>query len=96
MAAVKKATPTLRRPPASPPGAQVDQFITGSSSGGSGGQRGLVSRSGGKQARRFTIYLSPELGRALALHCAGAGVDISAAVSKAVEGYLAAGPPEGV
>lgn len=50
--------------------------------------KGMVQRKDGTVRRRATIYLTPETARALAVHCAGAGVEMSEVVEAALAAYL--------
>lgn len=65
-----------RRPPVRDPAA-IEKFVSGGAAAADKssnhpvtqspkGRRGLVQRSGGRERRRLTVYLPPELGRAFA------------------------------
>jgi hypothetical protein len=49
---------------------------------------GLVRRQSGKVRRRMTVYLPPDLARALLLRAVGEGEEVSEIVSSAVALYL--------
>lgn len=91
----KKPVIEIRRPPS--PEA-VAEFVTG----GEGSQTSersnvqtprrpdpaIVTRKNGRQRRRTTIYLPPELVQQLKLRCTQEGSQLSTVVEVAVERYL--------
>ncbi len=48
----------------------------------------IVRRKSGRERRRITIYLPPELDKSLRLYCAEHYLELSVAVEQAVEAYL--------
>lgn len=53
------------------------------------GGRGIVSRRDGRQRRRRTVYLPPALDRRLRVFCDEADLEVSEAIARAVELFLA-------
>lgn len=51
-------------------------------------RRGIVERSDGRLRARMTIYLPPDLAKALRVRCASEGMEISEAVAEAIQKYL--------
>ena len=49
---------------------------------------GIVERQGGRLRRRLTVYLSPELAKRLAIHCASSDLEMSEVVEKALAKHL--------
>jgi hypothetical protein len=47
-----------------------------------------VKRKDGRTRRRTTVYFPPDLATRLAVHCAREGVELSDAVTAAVDAYL--------
>jgi hypothetical protein len=56
-----------------------------------GMQASIVCRQDGRQRRRMTIYLPPELAQRLKLHSVTTGEDMSDVVARALEAHLGAG-----
>ncbi len=52
-------------------------------------RRSIVTRKSGKQLRRLTLYLPPELARKLFIHSAARDVDFSTFVAEGMTQYLA-------
>ena len=50
--------------------------------------KAILARKDGRQLRRMTIYMPPELARRLAIHAAGADMDVSGALAEIVAGFL--------
>jgi hypothetical protein len=50
--------------------------------------KAILARKDGRQLRRMTVYLPPELARRLAIHAAGADMDVSGALAEIVAGFL--------
>jgi len=50
--------------------------------------KAILARKDGRQLRRMTIYLPPELARRLAIHAAGADMDVSGALAEIVAAFL--------
>ena len=48
----------------------------------------VVTRKNGRQRRRTTVYLPPELAQSLKVRCAQEGRELSALVTEALEAYL--------
>lgn len=93
-----KPVVTLRPPPSSE---AMDDFVTGrpdvqtskrlnlQTSGRSDGpDPSVVTRKDGRQRRRTTVYLPPELVRQLKVFCAQEERELSEVVSAAIERYL--------
>lgn len=94
-----KPSVAIRRPP---PPVDVERFVSGEpvaqdvqTSGRSDAQAsssqagpGLVKRKDGRTRRRTTVYFPPDLATRLAVHCAREGVELSDAVTAAVDAYL--------
>jgi len=49
---------------------------------------GIVQRQDGRLRRRLTIYLSPELAKRLAIHCASSDLEMSEVVEEALARHL--------
>lgn len=93
-----KPSVAIRRPPP----VDVERFVSGEpapsdvqTSGRSDVQAsvaqtgpGLVKRKDGRTRRRTTVYFPPDLATRLAVHCAREGVELSDAVTAAVDAYL--------
>ena len=50
--------------------------------------KAILARKDGRQLRRMTIYLPPELARRLAIYAAGADMDVSGALAEIVAAFL--------
>jgi len=48
----------------------------------------IIKRKNGRQRRRRTVYLPPELDTVLRKYCAVHDLEISVAIEQAVDGYL--------
>jgi len=56
---------------------------------GSGRRRSVITRADGRELRRMTVYLSPDLARRLAVYAAKSDTDVSAAIADICEDFLA-------
>lgn len=50
--------------------------------------KAILARKDGRQLRRMTVYLPPELARRLAIYAAGADIDVSGALAEIVANFL--------
>jgi hypothetical protein len=85
----------LRKPPAPVDDAAAKQFVRGSperpepvGSPALRRSKAVVERSDGRQLRRTTVYLPPELHRRVAVHAASFDIDVSGVVVEALEQFL--------
>jgi hypothetical protein len=98
----KKPAVALRKPPPVVDPKLAEQFVRGggvppeapavSISGkvhGRGPRRSFITRSDGRELRRMTVYLPPELARRLAVYAAKTDSDISAAIASICDDFLA-------
>lgn len=51
-------------------------------------RKGVVARADGSERRRITVYIPTELGTQLGVWCAREGVDMSAAVTEALQALV--------
>lgn len=87
--ASKKPPVAIRRPPKPAHAPDPDAFVSGGKrSSAQTSKRSTVKRADGRELRRMTIYLTPELAKRLAVHCAETGEDMSAFVATAVDKAL--------
>jgi hypothetical protein len=73
------------RPSGAPP---IDVSDTQPPSRWSSRAPGIVQRQDGRLRRRLTIYLSPELAKRLAVHCASNDLEMSEVVEEALAKHL--------
>ncbi len=96
----RKPAIALRRPPTAPP-QEIERFVAGSTppnlqqlkppipkTSDSPTGLGIVQRQDGRLRRRMTVYFPPELAKALSIHCATEGLEISRVVAEAVASHL--------
>ena len=97
----RKPAIAIRRPPEAPHPVDVERFVSGGTpsnlqqpkhldaqTSGTPPGPGIVKRQDGRLRRRMTVYLPPELAKALSIHCATEGLELSHVVTEAVASLL--------
>ena len=96
--ATKKPAVGLRKPPASVDPAVADRFVHGASPSpplapAVRRTRAVIRRKDGRELRRLTIYLPPDLARRLGVYAASTDTDVSDAVAAITGAFLASWTP---
>lgn len=99
----KKPTISPRKPPGSVDPAAAASFVTaagGSASGAASSKHSdtqtserpnsssVITRQDGRQLKRTTVYLPPGTAKRLAVRCAELDMELSAAMTEAIEAWL--------
>jgi hypothetical protein len=88
----KKPAVGLRKPPAPPvPADAAERFVRGEEAASlpaARRSRAVVRRKGGREVRRATVYLPPDLHRRLAVHAANSDSDVSSVIAELLEAHL--------
>jgi len=98
----KKPAVALRKPPPAVDPKIAEQFVRGvvaptqapgakapGKPHGRGPRRSFITRADGRELRRMTVYLPPDLARRLAVYAAKTDSDISAAIATICDDFLA-------
>lgn len=100
----KKPTISPRKPPGSVDPAAAASFVAASGGGTSGvntaskhsdaqtserpNSSSVITRQDGRQLKRTTVYLPPGTAKRLAVRCAELDMELSAAMTEAIEAWL--------